>query len=124
MGGAGNPIESSRTTARRRSGRSSDRHSSAASHERMGQRARPGSQGRWRADDTAAIQRAVEEHPVLYFPSGMYRLTGSVHLRPDSVLIGFSPFTTQFTLADADPQFQGNGAPIPLLSVPQGGKTL
>ncbi len=76
------------------------------------------------ADDTAAIQRAVDQHRVLYFPAGMYRLTGSIHLRPDSVLIGFSPFTTQFTLIDADPQFQGNGAPIPLLIAPRGGKTL
>ncbi len=75
-------------------------------------------------DDTAAIQRAVDGHRVLYFPGGMYRLTGSIHLRPDSVLIGFSPFTTQFTLIDADPQFQGNGAPIPLLIAPRGGKTL
>lgn len=75
-------------------------------------------------DDTAAIQRAVDQHRVLYFPGGMYRLTSSIHLRPDSVLIGFSPFTTQFTLVDADPQFQGNGAPIPLLIAPRGGKTL
>ncbi len=75
-------------------------------------------------DDTAAIQRAVDQHRVLYFPGGMYRLTGSIHLRRDSVLIGFSPFTTQFTLIDADPQFQGNGAPIPLLIAPRGGKTL
>ncbi len=64
-------------------------------------------------DDTAAIQRAVDQHRVLYFPGGMYRLTGSIHLRPDSVLIGFSPFTTQFTLLDADPQFQGSGARHP-----------
>jgi len=75
-------------------------------------------------DDTAAIRRAVDQHRVLYFPAGMYRLTGSIHLRPDSVLIGFSPFTTQFTLIDADPQFQGSGAPIPLLIAPRGGKTI
>jgi len=75
-------------------------------------------------DDIAAIQRAVDQHRVLYFPGGMYRVTGSIRLRPDSVLIGFSPFTTQFTLVGADPQFQGDGAPIPLLIAPRGGKTL
>jgi hypothetical protein len=75
-------------------------------------------------DDTATIQRAVDQHRALYFPGGMYRLTGSIHLRPDSILIGFSPFTTQFTLIDEDPRFQGNGAPIPLLVAPRGGKTL
>jgi hypothetical protein len=38
-------------------------------------------------DETATIQHAVDTHPVLYFPSGLYRLTGSVHLRRDSVLV-------------------------------------
>lgn len=75
-------------------------------------------------DDTAAIQHAVDQHRVLYFPGGMYRLTASIHLRPDSVLIGFSPFTTQFTLIDADSKFQGNGPPVPLLIAPRGGKTI
>lgn len=83
-----------------------------------------GVQGDGGVDDTAAIRRAVDQHRVLYFPAGMYRLTGSIHLRPDSVLIGFSPFTTQFTLMDADPHFQGNGASIPLLIAPRGGKTI
>jgi hypothetical protein len=83
-----------------------------------------GVRGDGRIDDTAAIQHAIEQHRVLYFPGGMYRLTGSISLRPDSVLIGFSPFTTQFTLVDADPHFEGNGPPIPLLIARRGGKTL
>ncbi len=76
------------------------------------------------ADDTAAVQRAIDGHRVLYFPSGMYRLTGSLHLRPDSVLIGFSPFTTQFTLIDADPRFQAGGSAIPLLIAPPRGRNI
>jgi hypothetical protein len=76
------------------------------------------------SDDTASVQQAIDQHRVLYFPGGMYRLTGSLRLRPDSVLIGFSPFTTQFTIVDADPQFQGKGAPIPLLIAPSGGATI
>lgn len=75
-------------------------------------------------DDTSAIQRAIEAHAALYFPSGLYRLTGSLHLRQDSTLIGFSPFTTQFTLIDADPHLQGDGPAVPLLIAPPGGRTV
>ena len=72
-------------------------------------------------DDTAALQHAIDTHAILFFPSGMYRLTGSLHLRPDTTLIGFSPITTQFTLADSDPNFQGSGTAIPLLIAPHRG---
>ncbi|MBV9405816.1 MAG: gluconolaconase, partial [Acidobacteriaceae bacterium] len=80
-----------------------------------------GAKGDGATDDTATLQRAIDAHPTLFFPSGMYRLTGSLRLRPDSILIGFSPITTQFTLADSDPHFQGSGAAIPLVLAPPGG---
>ncbi|HEX5317255.1 MAG TPA: glycosyl hydrolase family 28-related protein, partial [Candidatus Kapabacteria bacterium] len=75
-------------------------------------------------DDTVALQRAIDEHATLYFPSGRYRLSGTLHLHPNTVLIGFSPFTTQFVLNDSDPNFQGNGAAVPLLQAPRGGKNI
>ena len=75
-------------------------------------------------DDTAALQHAIDTHPALFFPSGLYRLTGSLRLRFDTTLIGFSPFTTQFVLADADPNFQGSGPAVPLLIAPSGGSTI
>jgi len=46
-------------------------------------------------DDMAAIQHGIDTHGVLYFPSGLCRLTASVRLHPDCVLVGFNPFTTQ-----------------------------
>lgn len=76
------------------------------------------------ADDTAALQRAIDTHNVLFFPGGRYRLTGSLHLRRNTVLIGFSPFTTQFVLADSDPNFQGAGPAIPLLIAPHEGMNI
>ncbi|MGA3028780.1 MAG: glycosyl hydrolase family 28-related protein [Bryobacteraceae bacterium] len=75
-------------------------------------------------DDTAALQRAVDTHSALFFPSGMYRLTGSLRLRPDTTLVGMNPFTTQFTLADSDPNFEGSGPAIPLLIAPRGGTNI
>ncbi|MGA7525569.1 MAG: glycosyl hydrolase family 28-related protein [Acidobacteriaceae bacterium] len=80
-----------------------------------------GVKGDGETDDTKAIQKATDNHRVLYFPSGFYRLRGPVWLWGDSVLIGFSPFTTQFVLADHDATYQGPGAAIPMLVAPDGG---
>jgi hypothetical protein len=67
------------------------------------------------ADDTAMLQSAIDTHRVLFFPSGMYRLTGSLTMKPDTVLIGLNPVTTQLTLLDGTPGFQGDGAVVPVL---------
>lgn len=72
-------------------------------------------------DDTASLQRAIDAHRVLYFPAGRYVLTDTLRLRPDSVLIGLHPSTTQFDLPDGTPAFAGPGAPKPLLLAPSGG---
>src|SRR5262249_27699562 len=60
-------------------------------------------------DDTVTLQAAVNKYPVLFLPSGMYRLTGSITLKPNTVLIGFNPVTTQLTLLNDSPEFQGDG---------------
>lgn len=75
-------------------------------------------------DDTAVLQQAIDQHRALYFPSGFYRLRGALRLKANTVLIGFSPFTTQFVLADNDPHFQGDGPAIPLVLAPQGGTNI
>ncbi len=75
-------------------------------------------------DDTLALQRAIDAHATLFFPSGRYRLSGSLRLRPNTALIGFSPFTTQFILADSDAHFQGAGPAMPLLIAPHGGANI
>jgi len=75
-------------------------------------------------DDTAAIQKAIDEHPVLYVPMGRYLVTGTIHLGPDTVLIGLHPSMTQFDLRDESPGFAGVGAPVPLLETPQGGHNI
>ena len=31
--------------------------------------------GDGKADDTAALQKAIDTHPVLYFPIGFYKVT-------------------------------------------------
>lgn len=75
-------------------------------------------------DDTVALQHAIDTQAALYLPSGMYRLTGSLHLRPDTVLIGFSPFSTQLVVADAEASFSDSGPAMPLLLAPSGGSNI
>ena len=76
------------------------------------------------ADDTAAIQTAITTHRVLYFPSGHYRVSDTLALKPDTILIGLHPTLTQFDLEDSTPGFQGVGAPRPVISAPAGGANI
>lgn len=75
-------------------------------------------------DDTAAIQKAINEHTVLYIPMGRYLVTNTIRLRPDTVLIGLHPSMTQFDLKDDSPGFQGIGEPRALLEAPAGGQNI
>jgi hypothetical protein len=72
-------------------------------------------------DDTAPLQEAINTHRVLYLPSGVYRLSATLHLRADTVLIGLNPATTMLTLKERDPGFMGDGDAVPLLDTPRGG---
>lgn len=74
-----------------------------------------GATGDGGTDDTEALQHAIDSHRVLYFPSGIYRVRTTLHLKPDSILIGLSPATTVLVVNDDDPNFSGPGDPIPLI---------
>jgi sugar lactone lactonase YvrE len=75
-------------------------------------------------DDTAAIQNAIDTHRVLYFPSGHYRVSDTLSLKADTVLVGLHPTLTQFDLEDSTPGFQGVGSPRPVISAPAGGANI
>jgi len=66
-------------------------------------------------DDTEAFQKAIAQHRTIYLPSGQYRVTDTITLKKDTVLIGLHPSVTRIILADATPAFQGVGSPKPLL---------
>ena len=80
-----------------------------------------GAKGDGVADDTAAIQKAIAEHRTIYLPSGQYRVTDTITLKPDTVLVGLHPSVTRILLADSTPAFQGVGSPKPLLETPRDG---
>ena len=74
-----------------------------------------GAKGDNAADDTAAVQKAIDAHRVVYFPAGFYRVTDTLKLRPDTVLVGLHPSLTQIVLPDRTPGYQGVGAPKALV---------
>src|ERR1022692_717265 len=47
--------------------------------------------GDGKTDDTAAIQKAIDQNRVLYFPSGQYNVSDTLTLKPYTVLIGLHP---------------------------------
>ena len=76
------------------------------------------------SDDTQALQAAIDSHRVLYLPSGTYRVTNSLQLKPDSVLIGFNPVTTVIAATDDPSNFTGEGDPVPLVQSARGGAAI
>ena len=83
-----------------------------------------GAKGDGDTDDTAALQRAIDTHRVLYLPIGRYRLTDTLKLRPDSVLIALHPARTRLFLRDDTPAFAGVGSPKALLESAKGGDAI
>ena len=83
-----------------------------------------GARGDGKADDTEVLQKAIAAHRAIYLPSGQYRVSDTIVLKPDTVLIGLHPSTTRLILADSTPAFQGVGAPKALLETPQGGSNI
>ena len=59
-----------------------------------------------------------------YLPSGQYRVTDTITLKPDTILIGLHPSVTRILLADSTPAFQGIGSPKPLLETPKDGTNI
>ncbi|MET0310147.1 MAG: glycosyl hydrolase family 28-related protein [Sphingomonas sp.] len=75
-------------------------------------------------DDTAALQRAIDNHRVVYLPMGRYRVTDTLKLRPDSVLIALHPSLTHLYLPDETPAYSGVGSAKALIESARGGNAI
>uniref|UniRef100_UPI0035CBFDC9 glycosyl hydrolase family 28-related protein n=1 Tax=uncultured Sphingomonas sp. TaxID=158754 RepID=UPI0035CBFDC9 len=83
-----------------------------------------GAAGDGKTDDTAALQRAIDTHRVVYLPVGFYRVTATLKLRPDTVLLGLHPALTQLVLPDNNPGHAGVGSVVPIVETPKGGHNI
>jgi sugar lactone lactonase YvrE len=83
-----------------------------------------GAMGDGVTDDTEVFQKAIAQNRAIYLPSGQYRVTDTIALKSDTVLIGLHPSVTRILLADSTPAFQGVGSPKPLLETPTEGTNI
>ena len=83
-----------------------------------------GVKGDGKTDDTEALLAAIDKHAVLFFPSGTYRVSRPLMLKPDTALIGLNPATTQISLIDRSPAFGGEGAPVGIIVAPKDGRNI
>jgi hypothetical protein len=83
-----------------------------------------GAKGDGNSDDTKIIQDAINNHNVIYIPQGLYRVSETIRLKPNTVLIGLHPIATQLILGESTDTFSGFGPPKPLLESPQGGTNI
>jgi hypothetical protein len=75
-------------------------------------------------DDTQIIKDAIDKHQAIYFPQGIYRISETLILKPNTVLIGLHPIATQIIVGESTDLFSGFGAPRPLIEAPQGGTNI
>jgi hypothetical protein len=83
-----------------------------------------GAKGDGQTDDTKAIQNAIEKHTVLYFPQGIYRISETLKLKSNTVIIGLHPIATQIILGENTAAFSSFGGPVPMMESPEGGTNL
>ncbi|HLN74108.1 MAG TPA: glycosyl hydrolase family 28-related protein [Prolixibacteraceae bacterium] len=83
-----------------------------------------GAKGDGLTDDTKAIQQAIEQYPTIYVPQGSYRISETLKLKPNTVLIGLHPMATNFALVEDAPAFGSFGAPKAMVEAPQGGTNI
>ncbi len=83
-----------------------------------------GVKGDSETDDTAALQKAIDSYRVLYLPTGFYKVSDTLKLRPDTVLIGLHPAMAQLVIPDNNPRHAGVGAVTPILETPRGGDNI
>jgi sugar lactone lactonase YvrE len=80
-----------------------------------------GARGDGVTDDTEVFRKAIAAHKTIYLPMGYYVVSGTLALRPDTVLVGLQPLVTALVLADRTEAFQGVGPPKPVVETPKGG---
>jgi sugar lactone lactonase YvrE len=83
-----------------------------------------GALGDGKADDGPAFAAAIAKSKAIFLPSGRYRVSDTLHLKPDTILIGLNPITTQVFIDDTTPSFAGEGEYKAVLDAPNGGNNI
>jgi polygalacturonase len=79
-----------------------------------------GAKGDGATDDTAVFRQAIAKNRAIYIPAGSYRITDTLTLGKDTVLIGLHPSQTRLTLANSTPGYTDPASPKPFILAPKG----
>ncbi|OPZ19777.1 MAG: Pectate lyase superfamily protein [candidate division BRC1 bacterium ADurb.BinA364] len=86
-----------------------------------------GARGDGLADDSAALQKAIDENERVFLPKGHYLVSRPIRLRPNTKLFGVSPICSNILIREPGEFFSDAARPSPVLETPdvrQGGNTL
>ena len=75
-------------------------------------------------DNTEVLRQVILNYDTLYFPTGRYRVSDTLHLRESTVLVGFSPITTQILITDKSPAFHPDGSLKAVVESASGGDAI
>ena len=70
--------------------------------------------GDGRADDTAAIQAAIDDNEVVFLPKGYFKITRPLDLKPNTKLVGVDSHLSLIIAAEGDHFIKG-GTPAPII---------
>jgi hypothetical protein len=68
------------------------------------------------ADDTDALQKAIDAHEIVFVPKGVYRITRTLNLQPDTKLIGISEKFSIIAARIKTPFFADAKNPRPMIA--------
>jgi hypothetical protein len=83
-----------------------------------------GVKGDGESDDTEAIRPSGRSAPHALLSDGTVRVTDTIVLKPDTVLVALHPNATQFVINDGTEAFQGVGAPKSVIEARKGGTNI
>ena len=83
-----------------------------------------GAAGDGKTDDGPAFAAAIAKSKAIFLPSGRYRVTDTIHLKPDTVLIGLNPPPPRSRIDDGAANFSGGGDPKAVIDAPPGGTNI
>lgn len=74
-----------------------------------------GARGDGQADDTAPLQKAIDEHAVVFLPKGYYRISKPLRLRAGTRLVGVAPHLATIMARGSIGAFGDGSDPKPLV---------
>lgn len=74
-----------------------------------------GAKGDGQADDTLALQKAIDANEIVFLPKGFYRVSRTLRLRPKTKLVGVGQHLSVILAREAEGDFTDSEHPRPLV---------